>query len=118
MKAFQSLPRAPEADHQMVAGIHRPHVNFLVWKDNDDAIFNIDGHLLVGVYGTRCECLDLLKKRFTTPGGGSLGSMWIATRLPSCRTNILHLFGRHSGPRAGDVSQERPVVHTDKFTVS
>jgi hypothetical protein len=54
----------------MVAGIHRADVNFFVWKDDDDAIFNVDGHLLVGVYGTRGECLDLLKKWLATPSSG------------------------------------------------
>jgi hypothetical protein len=54
----------------MVAGIHRAHVNFLVWKNDDNAIFNVDGHLLIGVYGTRSEYLDLLKKWLATPGGG------------------------------------------------
>jgi len=54
----------------MVAGIHRTHVNFFVWKNDDNAIFNVDGHLLIGVYGARGEYLDLLKKWLATPGGG------------------------------------------------
>jgi len=54
----------------MVARIHRTDVNFFVWKDDDNAIFDVDGHLLVGVYGTRGECLDLLKKWLATPSGG------------------------------------------------
>jgi hypothetical protein len=57
-------------DNQMVAGIHGTHVNFFVWKDDDNVIFNVDGHLLVGVYGTRGKYLDLLKKWLATPGGG------------------------------------------------
>jgi len=54
----------------MVAGIHRAYVNFFVWKDDDNAIFNVDGDLLIGVHGPRGEYLDLLKKWFATPGGG------------------------------------------------
>jgi hypothetical protein len=57
-------------DHQVVAGIHRAHVNFLVRKDDGNAISNVDGHLLIGVYGTRGEYLDLVEKWLATPGGG------------------------------------------------
>ena len=41
--------------HKVVARIHSAHVNFLVRKDDDDSIFNVNGHLLLGIYGTSCK---------------------------------------------------------------
>ena len=53
---YEGLPvsaaRAHElSDYKVVARIHRADVNFLV-REDDNAIVDVDGHLLLGVYGT------------------------------------------------------------------
>jgi hypothetical protein len=55
---------------EMIAGIHGADVNFLVWKDHDDPVLDVDDDALIGVDSFDGELLELVKIRFAPPGHG------------------------------------------------
>ena len=69
-----SAPRAPNVlDHKFVAGIHGTYVNFLVRKDDENSVFDVDDYLLLLVNRFFCEVFELPKKWFSAPSHGVAG---------------------------------------------
>src|SRR5215467_4814720 len=58
------------AHHQMIARIHGADLDFLVRKDRDDAILDVDDHLLVEVGPLDRELLERAKIWLPAPGHG------------------------------------------------
>src|SRR5262245_56144704 len=56
--------------HQMVARIHDADLDFLIRKDRDDPVFDVDDHLLVGLGPLEGELLERSIIRLPAPRSG------------------------------------------------
>src|SRR2546428_9232440 len=75
------------AHHQMIAGVHGADLDFLVRKDRDDAVLDVDDHLLVDVGPLDRELLERPKIRLPAPSGGvariDMNCDQVAVRFPA-----------------------------------
>src|SRR5260370_10731377 len=58
------------AHHQMIARIHGADLDFLIRKDRDDAVLDVDDHLLVDIGPLDRELLERPKIRLPAPCRG------------------------------------------------
>src|SRR5258707_12707054 len=65
-----TIRAADFAHHQMIPRIHGADLDFLVWKDRDDAVLDVDDHLLVDVGPLDRELLERPEIRLPAPRGG------------------------------------------------
>ncbi len=76
------------AHHQMIAGIHGADLDFLIRKDRDDAVLDVDDDLLVGVGPLDRKLLERAKIGLAAPRGGvaRIDCTNYDTRLVAART--------------------------------
>src|SRR5713101_4227085 len=65
-----TIRAADFAHHQMIARIHGADLDFLIRKDRDDAVLDVDDHLLVDVGPLDRELLERPKIRLPAPRSG------------------------------------------------
>ena len=59
--------------HKVIARIHRAEFDFLVRKNHDDPVSEVDNYLLLGIHTPGRELFELAKIWLPTPGGGIAG---------------------------------------------